>query len=177
MKRKRDLVEIFGYAPTDLTQQVRILWDIGACPFINKPCIKFNHDKTLTYGTCSVTSPFGDVIICPNRLYANKYKVIRDVALDAFGNNNEILFFDEYIKHRGIVSDCIVALGKNSGKEVQLGNSLSMDWVLALIKNNQLKEYVGIEVQSLDITGNYRDAWHAYRHFSENTDVNSIPTS
>jgi hypothetical protein len=38
-----------------------------------------------------------------------------------------------------------------------------MDWVLARIKNGVLKDYVGIEVQSIDITGNYRDAWYAAR--------------
>jgi len=40
---------------------------------------------------------------------------------------------------------------------------MSMDWVLAHIKNGKLMEYVGIEVQSIDITGNYRDAWYAAR--------------
>ena len=38
-----------------------------------------------------------------------------------------------------------------------------MDWVLAYIKDGALDEYVGIEVQSIDITGNYRDAWYAAR--------------
>ena len=73
--------------------------------------------------------------------------------------------------------ECIVALGKNSGKEVQIGGSLSMDWVLAKISNARLVEYVGVEVQSIDITGNYRDAWHAYKNIGTNTNRASLPSS
>lgn len=35
----RDLIEIFGYAPDDLTVEARSLWNLGACPFIEKSCI------------------------------------------------------------------------------------------------------------------------------------------
>lgn len=68
-----------------------------------------------------------------------------------------------------------MALGQNSGKEVKLGNKLSMDWVLARVRNGELLEYVGIEVQSIDITNNYRDNWYAYKNLDENTKV--IPRS
>ena len=44
----------------------------------------------------------------------------------------------------------IVALGQTSGKEVKLGTSLSMDWVLAKVAKGELVEYVGIEVQSIE---------------------------
>ena len=86
MSNKRDLVEIFGYNPDDLTRETRTLWNLGGCPFINKACTKINHDQTITYGTCSVTSPYGDIIICPNRLYAGNYKVLLKASIDAFGN-------------------------------------------------------------------------------------------
>lgn len=177
MRKRRDLVEIFGYAPTDITKQARTLWQLGACPFINKACIKFNHDQSIIYGTCSVTSPYGDVVICPNRLYADEYKSINRVAIDAFGDGAEFLLFNEYIQRRAEVGDCIVALGKNSGREVQVGNSLSMDWVLAHIIEGELKEYAGVEVQSIDITGNYRDAWHSYNTLPQNPSQVSFPSS
>ena len=44
---KRDLIEIFGYSPDDLTDQSRSLWRLGACPFIEKECTKFNHDRSI----------------------------------------------------------------------------------------------------------------------------------
>lgn len=162
----KDIVEIFGYAPDDLSNVSRSLWNLGACPFIEKACTKTNHDQTITYGTCSVTSPYGDCIICPNRMYENRYASLKRVAHDAFGSDLECLTYEEYIPRRNDLSPCVVALGQTSGKEVQLGTRLSMDWVLAKVCNGALIEYVGIEVQSIDITGNYRDNWYAYKNLS-----------
>lgn len=170
----RDLIELFGHSPIDTSSETRKLWNLGACPFSLQPCIKHNHDQTIIYGTCSVTSPFGDVVICPNRLYANNYESIRNVAKDAFGDI-PFLFYGEYLAKNSENIECVVALGANSGKEVKIGRALSMDWVLARIKNNKLIEYVGIEVQSIDITGNYRDAWHAYKNYSDKT--KAVPSS
>jgi hypothetical protein len=171
----KDLVEIFGYSPDDLTPCVRKLWDLGACPFTNKPCSKTNHDTTIVYGTCSVTTTFGDCIICPNRLYENNYAVLKSVASDAFGDEAEFMMFDEYIKRRAESGVFVVALGQNSGKEVKIERSLSMDWVLAKLENHVLHEYVGIEVQSIDITNNYRDCWHCYKNMTLET--KTIPAS
>jgi hypothetical protein len=172
---KKDLVEVFGYAPDDLTPSVRSLWKLGACPFINKSCIKSNHDTSVVYGTCSVTTTSGDCVICPNRLYENDYATLRAIAEDAFGKSAKFVLFADYIKHRNENGVFVVALGQNSGKEVKIGRSLSMDWVLAKIQNNRLIEYVGIEVQSIDITNNYRDAWYAYKNLTKTT--TTIPPS
>lgn len=172
---KKDLIEIFGYAPDDVTTQSRSLWNLSACPFINKQCTKTNHDSSIIYGTCSVSSPYGDCIICPNRLYEKNYSVLREIAKEAFDKNLKFLMFEEYIPVREKAKNCIVALGQNSGKEVKIGTSLSMDWVLARIENGKLIEYTGVEVQSIDITGNYRDAWHSYKNIGKNTQV--LPSS
>lgn len=161
---KKDLVEIFGYAPDDLSSSCRSLWNLGACPFINKACTKTNHDKSIVYGTCSVTSPYGDCIICPNRLYANRYECLRKVAGEVFGEDLPFFTYEEFIPIRGDGGSCVVALGHNSGKEVNISGQLSMDWVLTKIHDGELIEYVGVEVQSIDITGNYRDAWYAYKN-------------
>lgn len=157
----RTLVEVFGYAPTDITPAARKYWNLNACPFIGGACTKFDHTNTICYGTCSVTNTGQNVIICPNRLYANNYETIRHVSQSVFGKI-PFMLFDEYIKKASPKLNCIVALGQNSGKEVKL-SKMSMDWVLAYIRHGALVEYVGIEVQSIDITGNYRDAWYAAR--------------
>jgi hypothetical protein len=175
MNKKSDLVEIFGFSPTDLRHEVRRLWNLGACPFIKKPCIKINHDHTIIYGTCSVTSPYGDIVICPNRLYANDYQTLKACSHDAFGENIPFFLYEEFIENNHEIDECIVALGNNSGKEIKVGRSLSMDWILARIKGDQLIEYIGVEVQSIDITGNYRDAWHAYKNY--NAKVKNLPSS
>lgn len=175
-RRRNDLVEIFGYSPNDLTPSVRSLWELGACPFINKSCSKANHDKTIIYGTCSVTTAKGDCIVCPNRMYEDNYSVLRRVASEVFGADIQFLMFDQYIPLRSQPGSYVVALGQNSGREVRLGQKLSMDWVLAKIESCKLVEYVGIEVQSIDITNNYRDAWHSYRNLHSNA-AGHIPES
>lgn len=160
----RSLVEIFGHSPSDTTPAARKFWQLNACPFIGKACSKYDHTNTICYGTCSVTNTGQSVIICPNRLYANNYETIKRVSFDVFGNK-PFMLFDDYIKEATKttpISECVVALGQNSGKEVKL-SKMSMDWVLAHIKDGLLYGYVGIEVQSIDITGNYRDAWYAAR--------------
>jgi len=172
---KNDIIEIFGYAPDDLTKEARSLWNLGACPFVNKACSKSNSEQTVVYGTCSVTTTFGDCIICPNRIYEKNYQSLKKVSEDAFGDDIDFLTYEEFIPRRSSVDECVVALGQNSGKEVKLGNKLSMDWVLAKVKNGELVEYAGIEVQSIDITNNYRDNWYAYKNLNENTSI--IPRS
>ena len=176
MKRpKKDIIEIFGYSPDDISSECRSLWNIQACPFINKKCIKHNHDQTVIYGVCSVTSPYGECVVCPNRLYEDNYSAIKKLSGIAFGKEIPFLTFDEYIPKREKLKKCVVALGTNSGKEVKLGRQLSMDWVLALIEHGDLREYTGIEVQSIDITGNYRDCWYAYKNFQ--SEKREIPSS
>lgn len=166
----RDIVEIFGYAPNDTTNKCRSLWRIGACPFVEIPCVKKNHDSTVVYGTCSVSSPYGDCVICPNRLYANHFETLKRVAADAFG---EIPFYTyaEYIAHREDAGPFVVALGMHSGHEVNLNRTCSMDWVLAKVEDQKLTEYTGVEVQSIDITGNYRDNWYAYKNIQPGKEI------
>jgi hypothetical protein len=167
---RNDIVEIFGYAPNDTTTACRTLWNIGACPFISSPCSKTNHDKSVVYGTCSVTTTYGDCIVCPNRLYAKNYFVLRKVAEDVFGNI-PFYTYKQYIENRTNNNPCVVPLGMHSGHEVKIRQVCSMDWVLAYVNNFELVEYTGIEVQSIDITNNYRDNWYAYKNIHEGATI------
>ncbi|HHG4904341.1 TPA: NotI family restriction endonuclease [Pseudomonas aeruginosa] len=178
VRPRNDIVEAFGYAPDDLSLNARRAWNSRHCVFTNTPCSKTNHDKSETYGTCSVTSSGEECIICPNRLYANNYQILVDVSIDAFGEQLPVVNYDQYIQMRreGNLGTCVVALGQKSGKEVKLGRQLSMDWVLAKVRGRVLLGYVGVEVQSIDITGNYRENWAAYRDLPQR--INStIPAS
>lgn len=164
LKRPRnDIVEVFGFSPVDVSPVTRTYWDEGKCPFTLKSCVKYNSQNDVCYGVCSVTSSLGDCIVCPNRLYAEDYKCLEIVALDAFGGDIRLMLYDEYLDSDSLDGNVVVALGKNSGKEVKIGSKLSMDWVLALLNNGKLKEYVGVEVQSIDTTNNYRSNWEAYK--------------
>jgi hypothetical protein len=167
-----DLVEIFGFAATDVTKTARKHWKMGSCPFILRACTKENHDSSVIYGTCSVTSTKGDVVICPNRFYEKNYTHLRSVSDDCFPGV-KFMMYNEFLAHSGS-EPIVVALGHNSGKEVKLSQHFSMDWILALIIDGHLIEYTGIEVQSIDITNNYRDAWYSYRDLEANEDTRIV---
>lgn len=179
LKPLRSIIEAFGHSPYDLSPEVRMLWNLGACPFTNSKCIKTNSDRTITYGTCSVSNRDSSVIICPNRFYANDYKVLKDIASNRFGHLPFYLFGD-YIRDRVEIfsgdSPCVVALGRHSGKEVQVAG-MSMDWILAVVHKGELVEYLGIEVQSLDITGNYRDNWNSFNSLKDDPVTEISPSN
>jgi hypothetical protein len=163
----KDIAELFGFEPTNLSAAANLHWVTESCPFTHQACSKGNHDRSLVYGTCTMLSNEGYVVVCPNRLYADEYASLRTISSQAFGDA-EFMMFTNYLKatRSGLVTgkNIVVALGANSGKEVKLGRSLSMDWILARLDRGVLQEYVGVEVQSIDITGNYRDNWHYYRN-------------
>lgn len=180
-RQKQDLCEIFGFSPDDTSKQCDEYWNRELCPFVGTKCSKYNHDKSITYGVCSVISSGEEIIICPKRLYANNYQTLREVSQDAFG------YIPLYLVHEAknmelvkeVPSDFILAFGQNSGKEIQVGslkNKLSMDWVLVRVLDGEPVELAGVEVQSIDITNNYRDAWESYKLIRNGHDI-KIPSS
>lgn len=178
---RQDLCEIFGFAPDDLTAASRNYWTRSICPFIGNGCTKFNHDKSIIYGVCSVVTGGDEIIVCPKRLYANSYRTLRDVCFDAFGYLplyliNEIEALDLC---KETPNELVIAFGQNSGREIQVGtnhNKLSMDWVLVKVVDGEAMEIAGIEVQSIDTTNNYRATWNAYKEL-RNTPNITIPRS
>lgn len=176
-----DIVEIFGYAPDDITPAARSFWGLNICPFTQQPCTKFNHDRSICYGVCSVSYGREEVIICPSRLLAANAMPLREISNDAFGDI-PILRYEEYIdaeRREEFPEECIVLLGKGSGKEIKFGSQkslMSLDWVLAKVENGALVEFTAAELQSIDITNNYRETWNAYNRLPTERAV-SIPSS
>jgi len=182
-----DLCEVFGFSPDDITDAARKQWKSQRCPFVGGGCIKHSHPQEgrafIVYGTCSVTNKtrggVEEVIICPQRLYAGDYSVLRRCVDDATNKKLKIFTADEYssMKKRGdLPAEYVVLFGHNSGGEIALSNpgviSLSLDWVAAHMVGGQLASIIPCEVQSIDITGNYRSAWMAY-----SAELASIPDS
>jgi hypothetical protein len=185
--RGQDIVELFGFAADDTSPQSVAHFQQSACPFVGTRCGKTNHDGSLVYGTCSVTTGKAkqEIIICPKRMYADNYRVLLDAAHSVWPGITLVA--------GGTVSDmeartrqhneCAVALGQNSGREVTINanGKLSLDWVIQRYKRSGsamvAQDYIGIEVQSIDITGNYRDNWKAYSDMRSGVKINSVPDS
>ncbi|MGK3710459.1 NotI family restriction endonuclease [Arthrobacter sp. IK3] len=155
--------EFFGFPVTDVSAAA-----IGAarnlyCPFLDRTCVKTLSDGLIS-GACAIkpaNSPA--VICCPNRLYAENYSFLLDVAARAFPAGLELVPGPGALtnaQERG--QQVIGVFGKRWGGELRLpqrsgvGNYF-VDWILALVDPVEgLTEFVAVEVQTIDTTGNYR---------------------
>jgi len=187
----KDIVELFGYQADDFSATARSFHDNAICPFVGGICSKSNSEQTVVYGVCSVTNgnqkaPGTEVVVCPKRLYAESFQALKNVADEVWGELPFVIggtknqLKDEALKH----AESVVAFGQGSGNEVGVPGEakLSMDWVLQRYKlhHGELMpvDFVGIEVQSIDITNNYRDCQSAYSEMRTNEDSEQyIPNS
>jgi Restriction endonuclease NotI len=163
------IVEFFGYEP--LAPQARPFVEDLMCPFTRTNCIKPNH------GSCSVRqSQSRPIICCPNRLYADNYRALREITVELFGPTANLITAAEArsLKDRGeLTGDEVVAFGKGWGGELALprprrsdggqAGSYYVDWILAKIaEDGTLVEFTALEVQTIDTTGSYRDQSNAF---------------
>ena len=160
------IVELFGYAPTDQSDRAISARRRTRCPFLGETCTKRLRDGARS-GVCTseLTNSDTPVICCPMRLYADEYRVLRDVAAIAFGPGIPLVRAGDVEPG---VGECIAVFGQRWGKELRLpsrgsGGAYSVDWVLAhLGGSGDLVDFVAVEVQSIDTTGNYRAERQAY---------------
>ncbi|MBD8043364.1 hypothetical protein H9638_06005 [Arthrobacter sp. Sa2BUA2] len=157
--------EFFGYPVTDISSAA-----VGAaasryCPFLERTCVKTLSDGLIS-GACAIKPARSPAVICcPNRLYADNYRFLVDIAEKAFPIGLELVpgpraLSDARERNRPVVG----VFGKRWGGELRLpqrsgvGNYY-VDWILALVDPLKgLSEFVAVEVQTIDTTGNYRDS-------------------
>lgn len=160
------ILELFGYDPQDTSEAAKRARSLHQCPFLQARCIKKLHGGEAS-GVCTLTRKSGPVIICPIRLYAGSYRILRDVADQAFGKGLQLVVGSEMGAYRrdNPGTSCVVVFGQRWGKELRLpnreikksGGAYFVDWILAHIDPaGQLQSFVAIEVQSIDTTGNYQ---------------------
>jgi hypothetical protein len=160
------ITEIFGYAPSDNSRSVDEIRKSGICPFVQKKCIKVFRDGGVINGTCSVKpSTSEEVICCPKRMYAEGFKIIKDVAVEVFGPGANLIT-PESVEGTSGQKNRVVAFGGGWGKELRVPKGegkkggYSADWILVLLEpDDRLTEFVAVEVQSMDTTGSYQQAW------------------
>ncbi len=162
-----NIVEFFGYAPQDDSPAAKEARRRKDCPFVGGRCVKKLHGGEIS-GACTLKPVAeGPVICCPVRLYAGNYEALHDVAHIAFGRDVPMLPAGK-IANQG--RECVAVFGKGWGKELRLPargknkrGAYFVDWVLArLSAEGALVDFVAVEVQSIDTTGNYREERQAY---------------
>jgi hypothetical protein len=113
------------------------------CPILNRRCMKTRKSMPdVTLGTCSVVygQPARPVVICPQRLLERS-----QIFVDCF----HLLTLHEPGNELHIVSEVTIPGG-------------AVDYFLVSVKKNNVKDFVGIELQSLDTTGT---VWPARQRF------------
>ena len=160
------IYEFFGYRATDRSDTATEYAVAHRCPFLpfsDDLCEKTLSDGALA-GACSIkpvtTAP---VICCPIRLYADDYRVLHEIARRAFGPDTVLLHGPQA---RGVAlhdrRPVVAVFGQRWGGELRLPKksgrgSYFVDWILALVSaTGELQEFVAVEVQTMDTTGNYR---------------------
>lgn len=159
--------EFFGYKAEDASTIALNTANSQICPFLGSPCTKVLSRDHLISGVCSVrqkTEGSPSVICCPIRIYAEDYKMLHLVSRQAFGRDFGLYAGRAAVERARAEGGSIAVFGHGWGGELRLPQragtgSYFVDWVLArLDENGELAEFTAIEVQTIDTTGNYREA-------------------
>ncbi|MGL4340226.1 MAG: NotI family restriction endonuclease [Rhodoglobus sp.] len=157
------IYEFFGYPATDKSEAALAATENQLCPFLGQTCEKKLSDG-LVSGACTVKpATTGPVICCPVRLYADDYRILRDVSDKAFAPGLDLQPGRTAVSSaRRAGKPTVAVFGKRWGGELRLpkkdnSGNYFVDWILALLDGDgTLVEFVAVEVQTIDTTGNYR---------------------
>lgn len=188
-----DIVELFGYAPNDCSPVAVETRRLRYCPFMGTTCTKRSNDQREIYGVCTVSNgsrqklPGSEVIVCPKRLYAKGYGLLAAIANLVWGTEPSNFFIGgslaELRARAATAAQSVVAFGQGSGTEISVKANvdLSIDWVLQLYANvgGRLvaQEFVVVEIQSIDTTGNYHANRSAYMSLTSPEQKIIVPQS
>lgn len=134
MASANNIAEIYGVSIGNEVANWKTLIDGQQCPYKGRKCLKNRKSEAeLTIGTCSAT--YGrdkkDVIICPHRL----------------------------LERRQIFTDCLHLLTSHEpGNELHVVAEVgipggNVDYFLVSTRDRKVKDFVAIELQTLDTTG------------------------
>jgi len=155
------IVELFGFSPADSSEAAVTHRSDFRCPFLRDRCTKTLSDGIVS-GVCTIKQVnSGPIICCPVRLYASDYLILLDIATEVFGEGARLVLGSQ---SPDSLRDgkSVAVFGKRWGRELHLPQrggigSYFVDWILALLSpDGSLKEFVAVEVQAIDTTGNYR---------------------
>lgn len=161
--------EFFGYRAEDNSALAAQNVSRQVCPFLGSYCTKALGDRsnrTLS-GVCSVrqvSAGSPSVICCPNRMYAENYKMLSTIAEKAFRVRLNLYSGRLAVAKARQENGAIAVFGHGWGGELPLPKrqgrgSYYVDWILARLDGaGELVEFTAIEVQTIDTTGSYKNA-------------------
>ena len=167
----KKILELFGYAPDDDSAAAIKSRNEQTCPSIGGLCSKQigSADNRIRSGVCTISDVSGEpIIICPIRLYADKYSLLLTVAKLAFKVDNIQLVDGRRVEGCSATKDStlVAVFGKGWGGELKVpgrpipgrkSSGFFVDWILArLDANKKLVEFAALEVQTMDTIGSYR---------------------
>jgi Restriction endonuclease NotI len=143
--------EFFTYSTLSKHQDWETILMTQHCAYLNRKCIKNRKSQAeIAIGTCTVG--YGkdetEVIICPHRLLEN-----RKIFLDCI----HLLTLHEPGNELHIVSEISIPGG-------------SIDYFLVSARNGKVKDFVGIELQTMDTTGT---VWPERQRFLKEKGIDS----
>ena len=138
--------EFFGYRAEDNSETALQNTSRQVCPFLSSFCTKALGDKnnrTLS-GVCAVrqvSSGSPDVICCPNRIYAENYKMLSTIAQKAFGSEYKLYAGKLAVSKAKEENGAVAVFGHGWGGELPLPKrqgkgSYYVDWILARLDGN-----------------------------------------
>jgi hypothetical protein len=128
------ILELFGHSTKIAYENWQDIVDHQQCPFLGRTCYKVRKSNpNISIGTCTVLygKDENPIIICPTRL----------------------------IDRRSIFIDCLHLLTTHEpGNDLHIISEVpvpggSVDYFLVSAKKEKVKDFVGIELQTLDTTG------------------------
>ena len=165
--------EFFGYRAEDKSAAALKVVADKKCPFLGSSCTKMLGRERTISGVCAIRqrragSP--SVICCPNRIYADEYKMLKTISMKAFGEDLKLYAGRGAVAKAKDEGGAIAVFGHGWGGELRLPQrqgtgSYFVDWVLARLDGKgELKEFTAIEVQTIDTTGKYSAAQKALKN-------------
>lgn len=163
------IAELFGYSAEDNSEIAMQNISRQVCPFLGSYCTKAlgDRDNRTLSGVCAVrqVSPGSpNVICCPNRIYAENYKMLSMISEKAFKERLNLYSGRLAIEKAKEEGGAIAVFGHGWGGELPLPKrqgkgSYYVDWILARLNGDaELVEFTAIEVQTIDTTGSYKNA-------------------
>ena len=166
------ITEFFGYRAEDKSPVALKAAADKKCPFLGSACTKMLGRERTISGVCAIrqkTAGSPSVICCPNRIYAEEYKMLKTIAKNAFGEDLKLYAGRAAVAKAKREGGAIAVFGHGWGGELRLPQrqgtgSYFVDWVLARLDGEgELKEFTAIEVQTIDTTGKYSAAQKALK--------------